>query len=142
MLLVYLTGCSTEDNASENHALAPSDSEVTVISDKEASSESNSSSEEKKLELENDGEYIVCCLSSDSITINSTDDFKNYNVGYMDDCDSMRYAEFYLFKGTAPYNAAHDAHSGLIGGTVDLIIIDKMSYNAFSDLKIVWDFTK
>lgn len=108
----------------------------------ESISGENALSKEKKLELENDGEYIVCSRSSDSIVINSVEDFKNYKVGYIDECDSMRYAEFYTFKETVLYNAAHDAHSGLFGKTVDLIIIDKISYKAFSDLNIVWDFSK
>ena len=90
--------------------------------------------------LAGDGDYVVVAPASSDIIINSTDDFANYSVGYVDDCDSQVYAEFYGFKSTGMFNASHDAHSGMMGGTVDIIIVERMAVSATD--KIVWDFAE
>lgn len=141
LVALPLVACGDTNKTPKNEASKTAVSENSEAESTEPISGESVSSKEKKLELENDGEYIVCSRSGDSVVINSVEDFKNYKVGYIDECDSMRYAEFYTFKETVLYNAAHDAHSGLFGKTVDLIIIDKISYKAFSDLDIVWDFS-
>ena len=53
---------------------------------------------------------------------------------------SQVYAEFYGFKSLGMFNAANDAHSGMMGGMVDIVIIERMAV-ADTD-KIVWDFAK
>ena len=94
----------------------------------------------EKPRLAGDGDYVVVAPASSDITINSTDDFANYSVGYIDFCDSQVYAEFYGFKSLGMFNAANDAHSGMMGGMVDIVIIERMAV-ADTD-KIVWDFAK
>ena len=143
-----LAACGAESNGGE---VSEIDSEVVSsdldsVSSEDASSEDDSSeavsSEEKKLELKNDGQYVVCCLSSKIITINSTDDFKNYSVAYVDETDGMRYAEYYDFKEILMYNAPHDARSGIKGGACDLIILDKSLLTTFTEFTVVWDFNQ
>lgn len=145
--LFALAACGG-DNGDE---VSKNDSEVTSsdldsVSSEDTSSEDDSSeevsSEEKKLELKNDGQYVVCCLSKNKITINSTDDFKNYSVAYVDETDGMRYAEYYDFKETLMYNAPHDARSGITGGACDLVIFDKSILTSFTEFEVVWDFNQ
>ena len=142
--LSALTACG---GVSDNGSKVTGSDDVDSVSSEDTSSddvssEDVSSEEEKKLELMNDGQYAVYCRSKDNITINSTDDFKNYSVAYIDETASMRYAEYYDFKEALLYNAPHDAHSGINGGACDLAILDKNSGSEFTDLKMVWDFNQ
>ncbi len=113
------------------------DSETDSFSSESADVPESNSSEEKELVLKHDADYVLVAAKNKAIVINSTDDFANYSVGYIDETDSMAYAEYYTFKETVLYNAANDAQAGLMG-TVDTVIIGR---DAVTDLnEIVWDF--
>lgn len=150
LLLALLCGCggagtqkdvssgspsSVPESSSSEPQSSSSELQSSDVSEDETSSEDTDS---EKPQLAGDGDYVVVAPASSDVTINSTDDFSKYSVGYIDDCDSAVYAELYNFKSTGMYNASNDAHSGMMGGTVDIIIIERMAV-ANND-KIVWDF--
>ena len=143
LLLALLCGCGgagTQKEVSSNPSSSAPQSSSSELQSSDVSEDETSSedTDSEKPQLAGDGDYVVVAPASSDVTINSTDDFSKYSVGYIDDCDSAVYAELYNFKSTGMYNASNDAHSGMMGGTVDIIIIERMAV-ASSD-KIVWDF--
>ena len=135
-IVIMLCGCGDKDINSSD--LTASGSSSSITSSEEMDDVIENEDEETELDLAGDGDYVVVAPATSKIEITSTDDFVNYSVGYIDECDSAVYAEFYDFKSIGMYNASNDAHSGMNGGTVDLIIIERMSVG--SNDKIVWDF--
>ena len=135
IIAVCLGACGKENNESDtDKASYSSNSSETDISRDDGPETASGD----KAKLSGDGSYVAVAPSGSNVTISSTDDFKNYSVGYIDDCDSAVYAEMYDFKSTGMYNASNDAHSGMTGGDVDIIIIDKLA--VLDTDKIVWDF--
>ena len=139
-LLCCCGGAGTQKEVSSNPSSSAPQSSSSELQSSDVSEDETSSedTDSEKPQLAGDGDYVVVAPASSDVTINSTDDFSKYSVGYIDDCDSAVYAELYNFKSTGMYNASNDAHSGMMGGTVDIIIIERMAV-ASSD-KIVWDF--
>lgn len=153
LLFALLCGCngsaeqksSSSDQSSYSSISEHSDvmeseiieSEPSNVMESEITDDDNVSAEP---ELAGDGDYVIVAPVSSDVTINSIDDFSKYSVGYIDGCDSAVYAEFYEFKSAGMYNAANDAHSGMMGGTVDIIIIERMAVGVND--KIVWDFSE
>ena len=142
-LLIFALLCGCNESAepkyssSDRSSYSSTISEPSDVMESEIIDDDNASSE---LELAGDGDYVIVAPASSNVTINSIDDFSRYSVGYIDGCDSAVYAEFYDFKSTGMYNAANDAHSGMMGGTVDIIIIERMAVGAND--RIVWDFAE
>lgn len=142
LLCAAICGCGEGEKGTDADSSSKTSQPTVSFSSTDAVSDEISSADDTKAdkpELSGDGDYVVVAGSGD-VVINSTDDFKKYRAGYIDDCDSAVYAEFYDFKSIGMYNASNDAHSGMAGGAVDVIIIDRMSVSN-SD-KIVWDFAE
>lgn len=96
--------------------------------------------DEKKLELKNDGDWVIVAKTAKSIKLASAEEMKNYKLGYLFDTDGERYAVYYCDEDTAGgYGTSHDLHSGLLGD-IDLAIMERSVAVQYTDLEIVWDF--
>lgn len=139
VLIFSCVGCAE----TKNNQVDEQSSIQSSVSDQIQEEESEIEEVEEQPDVTGDGYCIVVKMKNTNATVESIDDFSKYTVAYISDTDSEKYAKFYDFKEIGMYNAGNDLHSGLMGGTFELGIVNDAGYQDYiEDYDVVWDFSK